>query len=151
MGDMGMPHVEPSLDLHEAVLQAQAWAATAPRAVAFEGGLNPVSDFPMDPPTARYAWASFPWQSELELKLLASLGELEAAIGCEPLGGVVLIDLKALGLQIATRAGEALWKVKRGPDPVELIAALNRASAGDLEAQRELANIGIFDWKVVQR
>ncbi|MFN3932244.1 MAG: hypothetical protein ACK4JY_10895 [Brevundimonas sp.] len=151
MGEMGMPHVEPSLDLHEAVLQAQAWAATVPGAVAFEDGLDPVGDFPMDPPRARYACASFPWKSELELTLLPSLGDLEPAIHCEPLDGVVLIDLKALGLQIATRTGEALWKVKLGPDPAELMAALNRASAGNLEAQRELANIGIFDWKVVQR
>ncbi|OGN44665.1 MAG: hypothetical protein A2623_07790 [Caulobacterales bacterium RIFCSPHIGHO2_01_FULL_70_19] len=150
MGEMGMPHVEPSLDLHEAVLQAQTWAATASGAVAFEDGLDAVGEFPMGPPTARYAWASFPWQSKLELKLLASLADLQSAIDREPRDGVVLIDLKALGLQIATRAGEPLWKVKRGPDPAELIAALNRASAGDLEAQSELARVGIFDWKVVQ-
>lgn len=151
IGEMGMPHVEPSLDLHEAVFQAQAWAATAAGAVAFEDGLDPVGDFPMDQPKARYAWASFPWQSELELRLLAGLADLQSAIDREPRDGVALIDLKVLGLQIATRAGEPLWKVKRGPDPAELIAALNRASAGDLEAQSELANIGISDWKVVQR
>lgn len=153
MREMGMPHVDILIDLGSVVLQAQAWAATHPGAIHYRDGLDPElhprKSF-IDPPRSRYAWARTPWDDSFDLKLatdLKSLGEMLAGEDTELSNGIALIDLKALGLGVAERAGTALWNVRAGPGDHDITSALMAASQGDKAAQKAVEAIG-HEWDV---
>lgn len=153
MREMGMPHVDILIDLSDIVLQAQAWATTYPGALSYHDGLDPElhpRTLFIDPPRNRYAWATTPWDDDFELMLatdLAHLDEMLARDDREPSKGIAIIDLKALGLGVAERAGTALWKVKAGPDHHDISWALMAASQGDTAAQKAVEAIG-HEWDV---
>lgn len=151
MREMGMPHVDILIDLGDIVLQAQAWAATHPGALNYQDGLDPErhpATLFIDPPRHRYAWARTPWDESFELNLaksLAHLGELLDGEDAELSNGIALIDLKALGLGVAKRAGTALWNVKAGPGDHDITSALMAASEGDKAAQKAVEALG-YEW-----
>lgn len=151
MGQLGIPHLDPLICLDDAVVAAQAWAATHPGSLGYLDGLEPElhprSSF-FDPPRFRYAWARTPWHEGLKLELATDLIELNEAVtdfDGEPSAGIALIDLKAIGLSLAEKAGEPLWYVSSGPGMQKITAAQNAAVSGDKAAQRALKAIG-QDW-----
>ncbi|MBU2029002.1 MAG: helix-turn-helix domain-containing protein [Alphaproteobacteria bacterium] len=151
MREMGMPHVDILVNIDPIVLQAQAWAATYPSSINYMDGLDPElhprKSF-IDPPRSRYAWARTPWDDSFDLKLatdLKSLGEILAEDDRELSNGIALIDLKALGLGVAERAGTALWNVRAGPGDHDIGLALTAASKGDKAAQEAVEAIG-YEW-----
>lgn len=147
MGELGMPHVDATLDLSAAVMASQAWAATHAKSTSYEDGLTPSSDQQIGPPQFRYAWASSPWANTVGLCLAEDFAALQAVIEKNPTSaGGGLIDLREIGWQVAAKAGEPLWYVRQGPGPGEVTEALNRASRGDIKAQAALSEIGIHEW-----
>ena len=151
MREMGMPHVDILIDLSDVVLQAEAWAATHPGAMNYQDDLDPEvhpGTLFIKPPRSRYAWSSTPWDDSFDLKLAAdleSLGEMLASEDKELSNGIALIDLKALGLGVAERAGTALWNVRAGPGGHDITSALMAASKGDKAAQKAVEAIG-YEW-----
>ncbi|GLK47191.1 hypothetical protein GCM10017620_01640 [Brevundimonas intermedia] len=151
MGQLGIPHLDPLIYLDDAVVAAQAWAVTHPGSLGYLDGLEPElhprSSF-FDPPRFRYAWARTPWREGLKLELatdLSSLNEVLAEYDEEPAAGIALIDLKAIGLGLAERAGEPLWYVSAGPGMRNKVDAQNAAANGDKAAQQALEAIGV-EW-----
>jgi len=151
MREMGMPHVDILIDLSDIVLQAQAWAATHPGALSYHDELDPQlhpGKLFIDPPRHRYAWARTPWDDSFDLKLatdLAHLDEILAGSDRKLSNGIALIDLKALGLGVAERAGTALWNVRAGPGDHDINWARMAASEGDKAAQKAVEALGL-EW-----
>ena len=148
MGQLGIPHLDPLIFLDDAVVAAEAWAATHPGSLGYLDGLEPElhprSSF-FEPSRFRYAWARTPWHEGLKLELATDLMGLNEALtdsDGEPSAGIALIDLKAIGLSLADRAGEPLWYVSSGPGIQNITAAQNAAVNGDKAAQKALKAIG---------
>lgn len=153
MREMGMPHVDILVNLSPIVSEAQAWACTHPSSINYMDGLDPElhprKSF-IDPPRSRYAWARTPWDESFDLKLatdLANLDEILAGSDRELSNGIALIDLKALGLGVAERAGTALWNVRAGPGDHDINWARMAASEGDKAAQNAVEALGL-EWDV---
>lgn len=147
MRQLGMPHTNSEVDLSEAAIQAQAWAATHPESIRYSIGIDSVR-YPLSalrPPTQfRYAGALAPWQDITPLQFALDFEDLQGVLTADDYdrSGIALIDLKAVGLRIAERAGEPLWYVSAGPGPNDINSALNAASSGDKAAQKALEAIG---------
>lgn len=153
MSQLGLPHLDPDIDLSAAMVATRSWAASQPDSTGYGEGIDPIlhpaSQF-LGTPKYRYAWTKTPWTKGLELKLAASSQELAAVLGDNDADisvGIAVIDLKALGLAIVERADEPLWYVSPGPCPDEVNMALNLAAQGNIAAQEALTAIGV-DWDI---
>lgn len=147
---LGAPHLEIMPGLDQLVGVAQNWAASLPEAVAHEDGLVP-AEAHFGEPKQRYCWTAPAWREHtVEFQLAADPSELARQL--EEHGGpqgIVLLDLKAIGGEVARKAPHPLWMVRKGPGPDDITNALNSASRGDTDAQSALRAVGI-DWRVVE-
>lgn len=146
MRHLGLPHTSPNVDLRDAALQAQYWAAECPSAVGYKIGANS-EDHPLKSlmPTAqfRFAAAITPWQDGASLQLFVDFDDLRETLTAEDdRSGVAIIDLKAVGLKVAERAGKCLWLIARGPSAKAIALARDAARSGDELAKEALRDAG---------
>lgn len=146
MGDLGMPHVEATEEMHEICIQAQAWATTLPGAIEFEPGTENLPS-PIDGPRYRFLLACPPWrENEPEFRRARDEVELLAAMNGGLSVGLSIIDLKAIASSVVESVAGPLFIVRPGPSESEICCALNRVQDGDVEAQEALEAIGV-DWR----
>ncbi|GEM_PF-5900972 len=146
MGDLGMPHVEATEEMHEICFQAQAWATTLPGAIEFEPGTESLPAL-IDGPRYRYLLACPPWrEGEPEFRRARDEVELLEAMNGGLNVGLSIIDLKAIASSIMESVSGPLFVVRLGPDESEICGALNKVQDGDVEAQEALEAIGV-DWR----
>lgn len=146
MRHLGLPHTSADVDLRDAALQAQYWAAVYPGAVGHKIGTNsedhPIGSL-MPGAQFRFAATTTPWQDFASLQLFADFDDLSEMIAAEDCrSGVAIIDLKAVGLKVAERAGKKLWLVARGPSAEAIALARDAARNGDELAKEALRDAG---------